>query len=221
MIYPHLEKEKHFWNLGLNFVVGVDEAGRGPLAGPVVAGAVFISPSTIEKVKAAKEFKLVRDSKTLSARQRGIAFDFIVQNFDWGVGFSDEKTVDRINILQASFLAMKKSLSDLKKKLEGDIEIILIDGRSPIPNMSVRQEAIVGGDRDIFSISAASIVAKVTRDRMMLEYDKKFPEYGFEKHKGYGTKFHFEMIEEHGPCEIHRKSFCKKILANCRKRTDA
>ncbi|HLM83889.1 MAG TPA: ribonuclease HII [Candidatus Bathyarchaeia archaeon] len=207
MIYPHFERERYHWDLGQKFVVGVDEAGRGPLAGPVAAGAVIVFPEKLEKVIKLPDFKLIRDSKTLSAGQREKAYEFIVQNFEWGVGLSDEKTIDRVNILQASYLAMKKALSDLKSKTKHQQETILVDGRHPIPNISTRQESIIGGDKHIFSISAASIIAKVTRDRLMLEFHKKFPQYGFLHHKGYGTRLHFRMIEEYGPCEIHRKSF--------------
>ncbi|MCX6763033.1 MAG: ribonuclease HII [Candidatus Moranbacteria bacterium] len=210
MILPHLEKEKNHWGQGRTFVAGIDEAGRGPLAGPVVAGAVIVFPEIAENVKNAPEFKLIRDSKMLSARQREKAYEFVIQNFQWGVGFSDEKTIDRVNILQASFLAMKKAISNIKSKTKRNPEVILIDGRSPIPNISIRQESIVSGDKFIFSISAASIVAKVTRDRIMRDYHEKYPQYDFARHKGYGTKMHFEMIEKHGLCEIHRKSFCKK-----------
>jgi ribonuclease HII len=211
MILPHLEKEEYYWNQGLQYVAGIDEAGRGPLAGPVVAGAVIVYPHIVNEIKDAPEFKLVRDSKTLSAKQREKAYDFVVENFDWGVGLSDEKTIDRLNILQATFLAMKKALSDLKRKLESDVETILLDGRSLIPNISTRQENIINGDKYIFSISAASIIAKVSRDRIMMKYHEKFPEYNFAHHKGYGTKEHFEMIGEYGICDVHRISFepCK------------
>lgn len=153
------------------------------------------------------EYKLIRDSKTLSAKQRQKAADFIANLFPCGIGWSGNETIDRVNILQASFLAMKKALSDLKRKLDGGIDIILLDGRQEIPNLSMRQKAIISGDKNIFSISAASIIAKTTRDRMMIRYHEKFPLYGFARHKGYGTKFHFEMIEKYGPCEIHRRSF--------------
>jgi ribonuclease HII len=213
MIQPHLEKEKFYWNQGRKFVAGIDEAGRGPLAGPVVAGAVVAHSDMLESVKKKPEFKLIRDSKTLSARQREIAYDFVVQNFEWGVGVSDEKTIDRINILQAAFLAMKKAITELKSKIKCEPEIVLVDGRSPIPNISIFQENIVGGDKFVFSISAASIIAKVTRDRMMLDFHEKYPQYNFAGHKGYGTKFHFEMIEKYGLCEIHRKSFAKSKLS--------
>jgi ribonuclease HII len=207
MILPTLELEKKYWSEGLKFIAGVDEAGRGPLAGAVVAGAVIILPELVESVQKASEWKLVRDSKSLSAKQREKAYSFITENFHWGVGWSDEKTVDRINILQAAYLAMKKALSDVKRKTGVETEIILVDGRGLIPNISTRQKNIIGGDKFVFSVSAASIIAKVTRDRMMLELHEKFPHYGFGKHKGYGTKFHFEMIEKYGPCEAHRKSF--------------
>jgi len=207
MILPTLDQEKKYWGEGLKIVVGIDEAGRGPLAGPVVAGAAAVFPESVKKIEKLPEFKLVRDSKTLSARQREEAFDFIAVNFPIGVGFSSHETIDRINILEASYLAMKKAASDLKRKMGSDAEVLLVDGRSPIPNTSTRQENIIGGDKFVFSIAAASIVAKVTRDRMMVGLHQKFPHYDFARHKGYGTKFHFEMIKKHGPCEIHRKSF--------------
>ena len=212
MIHPHLEKEKFHWEQGRKFVAGIDEAGRGPLAGPVVAGAVIVRPDIIDEIKNTPEFKIIRDSKTLSEKQREKAYDFITRHFQWGVGISDEKTIDRINILQAAFLAMKKAISDLKSKIKCEPEIILVDGRSPVPNISIFQESIVGGDKFVFSISAASIIAKVTRDRMMLDFHEKYPVYGFAKHKGYGTKMHFEMIGKYGLCEIHRKSFAKSKL---------
>jgi len=212
MIHPHLEKEKFHWGQGRKFVAGIDEAGRGPLAGPVVAGAVVVRPNLIEDIQDLPEFKLIRDSKTLSGKQRERAYEFIVQNFEWGIGVSDEKTIDRINILQAAFLSMKKAISDLKTKIKAEPDIVLVDGRSPIPNISIRQESIVGGDKFVFSISAASIIAKVTRDRMMLNFHEKYLVYGFAQHKGYGTKKHFEMIKKHGLCEIHRKSFAKSKL---------
>jgi ribonuclease HII len=221
MIYPHLDFEIRYWSEGAKNVAGIDEAGRGPLAGPVVAGAVIVHPEIIEKVEKMPEYRLIRDSKTLSFRQREQAYVFICENFPFGAGWSSRETIDEINILQASYLAMKKAISDLGRKLEGDVEVLLVDGRSPIPNISKKQEYIIGGDKHVFSISAASIVAKVTRDRMMLDLHEKFPHYGFAKHKGYGTKFHFEMIEKHGPCEAHRKSFRMKPKIKYRSRKDA
>ncbi|MDD5489862.1 MAG: ribonuclease HII [Candidatus Moranbacteria bacterium] len=207
MQLPTLEYEKKYWGEGLKVIVGIDEAGRGPLAGPVVAGAVVVLPEIAEEIKGDSLFGLIRDSKALSSSQRERAYDLITASFPFGIGWSSHETVDRVNILQAAFLAMKKAVSDLKRKLEDDVDLLLVDGRGLIPNISTKQENIIGGDKIVFSISAASIVAKVTRDRMMLELHEKFPEYGFARHKGYGTKFHFEMIEKHGPCEAHRKSF--------------
>jgi ribonuclease HII len=207
MIFPSLDYEIKYWSEGLKFVAGIDEAGRGPLAGPVVAAAAVIFPENFEKMRKMKELKLIRDSKTLSQKQREEAYDFIINYFSYGVGWSSHETIDRVNILQASFLAMKKALSDVRAKIGNNVEIVLLDGKYPIPNMSLRQKAVVSGDKNVFSISAASVIAKVTRDRMMIDYDKKFPEYGFTKHKGYGTKLHFEMIKKFGPSEVHRKSF--------------
>ncbi len=211
MILPTFEYETKYWDKGAKIVVGIDEAGKGPLAGPVVAGAVIVRANIIGEIQSAPEFKLIRDSKSLSAKQREKAYEFIVANFEWGVGISDEKTIDRINILQAAYLAMKKAISDIKRKVKITPEVILVDGRSAIPNISLRQETIIQGDKNVFSIAAASIVAKVTRDRLILVFHEKFPQYGFDRHKGYGTREHFAMIEKYGLCEIHRKSFklCK------------
>jgi ribonuclease HII len=152
---------------------------------------------------------LVRDSKKLSEKQREKVFDFIQKNFYVGIGLCSHETIDRINILEASFLAMKKAVQDLRRNMKQSDTgcIILVDGNKTIPNFSLEQKAIIGGDGIIKSISAASIIAKVTRDRLMLEMHKKYPQYGFDKHKGYGTKLHMAMLSKFGPCDIHRKSF--------------
>ncbi|OGI16554.1 MAG: ribonuclease HII [Candidatus Moranbacteria bacterium RIFCSPHIGHO2_02_FULL_40_12b] len=234
--------EKKLLSSGYDFVIGIDEAGRGPLAGPVVASAVAYKffntapacghPSLIKEGMGevlAKEFNLIRDSKMLSEKQREKIFDFILENFYVGVGICDHKTIDRINILEASFLAMKAALTSLKSKIknqnaklqfknQNDLSntkyqipdtryIILVDGNKVIPNLSIEQRAIVNGDKIVKSISAASIIAKVTRDRLMREMHKKYPNYCFDRHKGYGTRQHFAMLRKHGPCEIHRRSF--------------
>jgi ribonuclease HII len=227
------ELEKKLLSEGYDFVVGIDEVGRGPLAGPVVACACvykchveFISGSQEilkqvqhnnkqsqdekGKIQNDKLLDLIRDSKMLSEKQRESLFDFISENFYVGVGICDHNAIDRVNILEASFLAMKSAVSQLKSKIknfDNSKSIILLDGNKEIPNFSLKQRAIVGGDKLVKSISAASIFAKVTRDRMMVEYHKKYPEYNFEKHKGYGTKIHMEALQKFGPCEIHRKSF--------------
>ncbi|MCK9379358.1 MAG: ribonuclease HII [Candidatus Moranbacteria bacterium] len=231
--------EKELLGKGYGFVIGVDEAGRGPLAGPVVACAATLKNNESGiKNQELKEWDLVRDSKKLSAGQREKAFDFVLENFHVGIGICDHETIDRINILEASFLAMKKALTNLIKssnfqfsisnfqsisnnQISNDLKnekqllkyIILVDGNKKIPNFSGEQLAVVGGDKIVKSISAASIIAKVTRDRMMLEAHKKYPEYHFDKHKGYGTKIHMESLKQYGPCEIHRKSFAPVKMA--------
>lgn len=206
--------EKQLFSEGYDFVIGIDEAGRGPLAGPVVACATTVRNDKFPMAND-KKWELIRDSKTLSEKQREKIFDFICENFYVGVGICDHKTIDRMNILEASFLAMKKAIVELKSKIirhggQNDFNeksIILVDGNKIIPNLSMEQKAVIGGDKLIKSISAASIIAKVTRDRIIREADKIYPEYGFAMHKGYGTKKHFEALKKYGPCEIHRKSF--------------
>lgn len=216
--------EKKFLNSGLEFIIGIDEAGRGPLAGPVVASAVFLKNQDLLDEKCElKELDLIRDSKKLSHKQREKVYEFVHEHFHVGVGICNHETIDRINILEASFLAMKEAISSLAReisnsklqisnktqnsKFEIQNSIILVDGNKVIPNCSYKQEAIIGGDGIVKSISAASIIAKVTRDRIMLEMHEEYPEYGFDKHKGYGTKLHMEKIQKYGPCQIHRKSF--------------
>lgn len=187
--------ERLLWNQGLLFVCGVDEAGRGPLAGPVVAAAVVLPQDCL--------IAGINDSKKLSAKKRDDLFDEIRQRAaEVEVGIVSEKEIDSINILQASNKAMRMAIGRLKTRPDH----LLIDGRG-LPEKFYPQTAIVGGDRKSCSIAAASIIAKVTRDRMMIEYDNAYPQYGFAKHKGYGTKQHIEAIQEHGPCEIHRRSF--------------
>ena len=210
MILPTLKYENEAFSRGHHIIVGIDEAGRGPLAGPVVASAVFVNLSEnkdmLDKLDE-DQVKLIRDSKTLSVNQREKAFELINENFDIGIGWCDHQTIDRMNILQAAYLAMKKAVTDLRKKIEPDVDFILLDGNKKIPNFSYRQKAIINGDRFSFSIAAASIIAKVTRDRTMLDFHKKYPDYGFDRHKGYGTRVHLEALETHGPCPIHRRSF--------------
>jgi ribonuclease HII len=199
-----LEKENSLFASGLKLIAGVDEAGRGPLAGPVVAAAVSLRADFLANPEKLEKLKGVNDSKKLSAKKREELFEIIkAECFEVGVGICDHATIDRINILQATFLTMKMALGNLKIKPD----ILLVDGKFPIPNLSLRQEAIIDGDALVFSIAAASIIAKVTRDRIMDEYDKKYPQYGFAKHAGYGTKFHLEALKQFGPCSIHRKTF--------------
>lgn len=248
----NFELEKKLYKEGYDWVVGIDEAGRGPLAGPVVAAAAsprnlqfIISnlekenknpnykskdiPSVLwtssppqscnrKQQRGGEEWELIRDSKTLSEKQREKIYDFIIKKFFIGVGICDHKTIDRINILQASFLAMKMAMTNLISNIKSENKkyIILIDGNKKIPNFSGEQTAIPRGDKKIKSISTASIIAKVTRDRIMREAHKKYPRYGFDRHKGYGTKIHMEALRKFGPCKIHRRSFkpIEKMLGN-------
>ncbi|MBD3247727.1 ribonuclease HII [Candidatus Falkowbacteria bacterium] len=199
-----LDKENSLFSCGHQIICGLDEAGRGPLAGPVVAAAVSLDPKTCSLLAACEEIKYIKDSKKLTAKKRDELFDFIQANFcEVGIGICDHETIDRINILEATFLAMKKAISALREKPA----FVMLDGKFQIPNSSLRQEAVVKGDNSVLSIAAASIVAKVARDRMMDEFHEKYPMYGFDKHRGYGTKIHMEAVAEHGPCPIHRKSF--------------
>ena len=186
-------------------VLGVDEAGRGPLAGAVVAGAVII-PEYFS------ELDEINDSKKLTEKKREKLFEIIIEKCIVGIGISDQKEIDEVNILNATFYAMRKAISQVTEKAEFDV--VLVDGNHKIKGYMGKQEEVIKGDAKSLSIAAASIVAKVTRDRMMLEVDKEFPEYNFAKHKGYGTKLHREILLEKGPCKYHRKSFLKKILGD-------
>lgn len=185
---------------GYTAVCGIDEAGRGPLAGPVYAAAVWLPEGLV--------IDGLNDSKKLSEKKREALFDVICENaLAYGIGFADEKEIDAINILQATYLAMRRAYNNMQKVCD----YVLVDGNR-MPPMPVPGETIVKGDAKSPSIAAASILAKVSRDRVMLEYAKQYPEYQFEKHKGYGTKAHVEALLEHGPSLIHRRTFLKKIL---------
>jgi ribonuclease HII len=201
-------------------IIGIDEAGRGPLCGPVVAAAVVFRESE-EVLLKLPEWKFIRDSKKLSEKQRERMFDFVMEHAWVGVGIMPAETIDRVNILEATFLAMKSAIADLQRAMnkeqgtgrrENEMRIF-VDGNQLIPNISIKQEAIVNGDALVKVIAAASIVAKVTRDRMMHEYDKEYPQYGFAQHKGYGTKAHMDALRKFGPCPIHRLSFRPVFLS--------
>lgn len=180
-------------------VCGIDEAGRGPLAGPVCAAAVVMPYGTI--------IDGVNDSKKLTEKKRELLFDTIKEkSLSYGIAFSNEKEIDEVNILNATFLAMKRAVKSLK--IQPDL--ILVDGNR-LPDFDIPAKTIVKGDSLSHSIACASILAKVTRDRLMKELSKKYPEYGFEKHKGYGTKAHYEAIKANGICEIHRRTFLKNV----------
>ena len=194
------ECEKQAIAEGYNVVCGVDEAGRGPLCGPVCAAAVILPLDC--------EIEGINDSKKLSEKKRGMLFDIIKEKaLAYSVVMVDAKTIDEINILQATFKAMREAVEGLEVKAD----IALIDGNQK-PGLSIEERTLVKGDAKSISIAAASILAKVTRDRYCIEMDEKYPQYQFAKHKGYGTKLHYEMIAEHGICSEHRRTFLKKIL---------
>lgn len=192
--------EKATQDKGFVAVCGIDEAGRGPLAGPVYAAAVILPDGLI--------IEGLNDSKKLTEKKREELFDVIISEaVAYGIGLATEKEIDDINILQATYLAMRRAVENLSVKAD----YALVDGNR-MPPLEIDGETIVKGDAKSPSIAAASILAKVSRDRVMYELDSKYPEYQFAKHKGYGTKVHVEALKEFGPCEIHRKSFLKKIL---------
>lgn len=194
---PDLTHEKSLEREGYRLVAGVDEAGRGPLAGPVVAGAVI--------VPADFEHRILDDSKKLTERRREELYAEITTDprISWSTARVDEAEIDRINILQATWKAMRLAL----ERLQPAPDIALIDGK-PVGGLDlVEHRALVKGDSISLSIAAASILAKVERDGLMRRYGQEYPEYGFERHKGYGTKQHREAIRRHGPCPIHRRTF--------------
>lgn len=199
---PDWNMENQLFAQGYQLLAGIDEAGRGPLAGPVVAALVVVSKDhgldpEDENVRA------IKDSKQLTAKKREKLFQFLKNTFPTSVGICDNRTIDRINIRQATFLAMKKTIGGVSPKPE----FLLLDGNAVIPNCSYGQKCIKHGDSLIFSIAAASIIAKVTRDKIMEELHQQYPDYGFDRHKGYGTKLHLENIKKYGVCPVHRRSF--------------
>lgn len=187
-------------------ILGVDEAGRGPLAGPVVAAAV--------KIHGYHDFfEMINDSKKLSEKKREELFDKILTYCDVGIGIASVEEIDEVNILEATFIAMNRAIEDVSKNSDVKFDTVLVDGNKLIKKYNGKQEFLVKGDAKSLSIAAASIIAKVTRDRIMLKFAEIYPEYHFEKHKGYGTKLHREILLEKGVLPIHRKTFLKKILS--------
>jgi ribonuclease HII len=202
---PDLRYERRFWKTGLDAIAGVDEAGVGPMAGPVVAAAVIFAPECF--------IKGVHDSKQLTPERREELFPLIRgKALAVGVGIAGVGEVDELNIYWASMLASERALAALAHKPDH----VLVDGRL-IPNLKLPQTKIVGGDRKSFCIAAASIIAKVTRDRMMIEFDLTYPGYGFASHKGYCTADHFAALAALGPTPIHRRSFAPVMEASQRK----
>ena len=245
---PNLNEEKKMWKKGYKRVVCLDESGRGPLAGPVVAAAVMIKNPKLQapnykqipitKIQNSKQksfdylrigilnlfgicnlgfgISKLRDSKKLSPKTREKFYGIFTTHpgIEWGIGRVSEKVIDRINILEATKLAMIRAIQNLKKKVYKlhhgvkctKIDFLIIDGNFKI-DLDISQKSIIRADEKVFSCAAASILAKVTRDRIMQRYHKKYPRYGFDKHKGYPTKLHRKMLKKFGPCKIHRKTF--------------
>ncbi len=198
---PSLKEEKKLWEKGYEKVAGLDEAGRGPLAGPVVAGAVMIR--TV-KTSELKPLRKIKDSKKLSAKKREEFYDILTRHsaIEWGIGIVSEKVIDKINILQATRLAMAKATADLKSPAD----FLILDGKMSL-DVKIPQKSIVKADAKVFSCACASVIAKVTRDRIMQKYHKKYPLYRFDQHQGYPTELHRAMLKKYGPSKIHRKSF--------------
>lgn len=194
-----IEEEIH--NSGVEYICGIDEAGRGPLAGPVVVGIAIMKPDSF--------IEGVNDSKKISEKKRELLYEQITNEaIDWSVGIVDQNEIDEINILNATKKALHMAITNLKIKPDR----ILVDALEHIDTCGIPYTSIIKGDAKVYSISAASIIAKVTRDRMMKEYDEIYPEYGFAGHKGYGTAKHIQAIKAYGPCPLHRKTFIKNFI---------
>ena len=198
---PDFELEKQAALNGYKYVCGVDEAGRGPLAGPVCAAAVILDPDT--------ELEGVNDSKKLSEKKRETLYDVICSKaLAYSIAFATVEEIEQFNILEATYLAMNRAIEGLNTPAD----YALIDGNRVPRNIKIPCETVIKGDAKSCSISAASILAKVSRDRLLLEYDEQYPEYEFKKHKGYGTAAHYEAVKKYGLCPVHRPSFFKKFF---------
>ncbi len=198
---PDFSYENSALKKGYSYVCGVDEAGRGPLAGPVCAAAVIL-PENIQ-------IEGLNDSKKLTESKRETLYDIICEKaIAFSVCYGTLEEIEQYNILEATYIAMNRAIDSLSVKAD----YALIDGNRVPRNIKIPCETVIKGDAKSCSIAAASILAKVTRDRLLLEYDKKYPQYGFAAHKGYGTKAHYEAIKQHGVCEVHRLSFLKNVL---------
>ena len=193
--------EEKLHEKNIEYIAGIDEAGRGPLAGPVVVGVIIMPKDSM--------IEGVNDSKKVSEKKREKLYDEITSEaIAWGVGIVDQNEIDEINILNATKKAVTMAISSLKVKPD----LILVDALTNIDTCGIPYKSIIKGDAKEYSIAAASIIAKVTRDRIMRQWDEVFPEYGFKGHKGYGTKKHIEAIKEYGPCMLHRKTFIKNFI---------
>lgn len=195
------QEERKLYEANMKFICGIDEAGRGPLAGPVVVGAVILPENSF--------IEGVNDSKKVSEKKREKLYEQITEEaVAYSVGIVDQKTIDEINILNATKLGVKIALEGLKQKPD----IIMVDALNNMDTLGIPYISVIKGDAKNYSIAAASIIAKVTRDRIMRQWDEIYPIYGFAKHKGYGTAEHIRVIKENGPCILHRKSFIKNFI---------
>ncbi len=195
------QEERKLYESNIQFICGIDEAGRGPLAGPVVVGAVILPEDSF--------IEGVNDSKKVSEKKREKLYEQITEEaIAYSVGIVDQKTIDEINILNATKLGVKIALEGLKQKPD----IIMVDALNNMDTLGIPYISVIKGDAKNYSIAAASIIAKVTRDRIMRQWDEVYPIYGFAKHKGYGTAEHIKVIKENGPCILHRKSFIKNFI---------
>ncbi len=195
------EYEKEFYKCSSGYIAGIDEAGRGPLAGPVVVAAVIMPENSM--------IEGINDSKKITEKKREILYEEIIDEaISWSVGIIDEKVIDDINILNATKKGLTCALENLKVKPD----IIFVDALNNIDTLNIPYKSIIKGDSKSYSIAAASIIAKVTRDRLMYQWDDIYPQYGFSSHKGYGTAKHILSLKQNGPCTIHRKTFIKKFV---------
>lgn len=202
----NLNLEKNYWKQGLSYLIGLDEVGRGPLAGPVCTCGILIrqdSPLPQDFIN------LVRDSKKISPTKREYIYNkiFELPQISFGVSLIDNKTIDKIGIQKAIFKSFQNSIKKIQQKTKINPNLILVDGNQKIPNLTFKQETIIKGDDKIFSIALASVIAKHTRDTLMIKLSKKYPQYDFKVNKGYGTKKHIKVLKEFGCSSLHRKSF--------------
>lgn len=197
--------EENLYNEGYKFICGIDEAGRGPLAGPVVVGAAVMPRDS--------KLEWVNDSKKVTEKRREILYDRITEEaLAWGVGIISEKEIDELNILNATKKGLHLALGEVIEKLKQKPDIVIVDALREIDTFEIPYQSIIKGDATCYSISCASILAKVTRDRIMKEWNEVYPMYDFEKNKGYGTAEHIKALKQYGPCPIHRRTFIKHFV---------
>ena len=199
------EEKKLYNEKNIKYICGIDEAGRGPLAGPVVVGAVVMPRDS--------KIEWVKDSKKVTEKRREILYDKITEEaLAWGVGIVSEKEIDQINILNATKMGLHLALGEVIEKLGEKPDIVIVDALKDIDTFQIPYQSIIKGDATRYSIACASIIAKVTRDRIMRQWDEIYPVYNFEKNKGYGTSEHINALKDYGPCQIHRRSFIKHFV---------